>query len=1125
MAEVTGTLGDQPIELNNAATESTLKQLLAAMNTMMKNSAKTQKQNDKIQKDYEAEIKKLFKSTKDQNDILDKHKKKLKDLTDATEDQTKATEDQTKAEKERKKAQDAYNKKLAEATKGAQATADMFGSLAGAITGSITKMTDLIGSMADVGNSMTSAASTMKAIPLVGGALASVFGAVAGAAEKSYKSFQQSASVGANFGGSITEMINSASGAGLTFDQFAGIIAKNGEAVALLGKGSGDGARNLAKFGKAIRESGAADELYRLGYSTEDINNGMAQFAGRLAMSGKLQNMTTEQVAKVTGEYLTQLDAVSKLTGKSKQALQEEEAARMRDAQWLNLKSRLDADGQKNLETLMATIPKEMQEGAKEVLATGTATSKAGRDFMAYMNKSGQSAQALNQAMTSSGKLTLSQTKQFANEMQAEGKSLAKSDLGNTLSKFGDDSQKRMMVGAYQYSAQQANLGKVLDEQQKEAEERKKKEKELADKGLDPASMEKYKQKLAETSNEFTKILANSKMLGHMMTIFEKLSGIIDTVVAPAFGFVAENFNLVAITVGSILAPMIALRGLIFLAGVAEKAKMVMTFLTTGQLGFLSFAAGASAGSLMLLGAPVLAIVAGIALLVAGVYAVYKGFEWITDKVKSAGWTFGDTIEAIKDNLKNFMLTLADGFLWLLDKVTFGDANKKIKQAQQAIKLEKDELAEREKARDQRRKEQSEKYEKDKALKKQKEEEEESSKKVTDAKKAEAEASEKKTELPGLDYSSPEKLYASALRSKQVAFQTQTQPGAKSAAPGGTASPAGPQAAPNMSGSKIEGLGKVAAHFESGGKAGTVSSGHGDFGGKSYGAFQLSSKTGDVDKFLKSSGYADQFKGMAVGSAEFDKKWKELGEDKNFAAAQQAHAKKSHYDPQVEKLKKAGLDLSGKGAGVQEAIMSTANQYGANTDVIQKALAGKDTSKMSDKDIINSIQDFKAQSIGTRFKSSSAAVQAGVAKRVEQERAALLGVDGSSPVASQDAKKPAGPVAPKTPATATPATPVTPQTPAVTPVATQAAQTITPDQKAKADQTSSDKAKAELEKMAKETQSRTATVMPKPAQESTESLLSQLNMKMDKLIQVSAKTADLNSKQLSVQRDLSVASA
>ena len=188
------------------------------------------------------------------------------------------------------------------------------------------------------------------------------------------------------------------------------------------------------------------------------------------------------------------------------------------------------------------------------------------------------------------------------------------------------------------------------------------------------------------------------------------------------------------------------------------------------------------------------------------------------------------------------------------------------------------------------------------------------------------------------------------------------------------------------------GLGAVARQFESGGAgAGTVSTGVGDYGGKSYGLYQLSSKMGQVQEFLKSNEqYGKQFEGLAAGTAEFDKKWKELGGDKGFAEAQQAFAKQKYYDQQVKTLGQLGKQLEGKGQAVQEALFSTGVQYGGSSKLIEKALAGKDVDKMGEKDIINAIQDYKAQNVSTNFRSSSAEVQQSVAKRIEQERAALM---------------------------------------------------------------------------------------------------------------------------------------
>jgi hypothetical protein len=356
------------------------------------------------------------------------------------------------------------------------------------------------------------------------------------------KSFQQSASVGANFGGSVKDMISSATGAGLTIDAFSAIIAKNGESVALLGQGSADGAKRLGELGKRMRQSGVADELYRMGYSTEDINNGMAGFAGRLAKGGALQKMTTEQIASVTGNYLKELNAVSVLTGKSKDALQEQEAARMADAQYLNLKNKLDADGQKNLELLMASIPEGMQAGAKEVIATGTATTKAGEEFLVFMKQSGRSLQDLGHTARKTGTITTDAVIRNADLMQAEGTKLQKSSLGDVASRFIPE-YNNLMVSANQLGSRQTKLSSAIQEQIVAEEARKKKEQELKDRGLDPASMERFKQQIAEVGNRFTEVL--TKHMPDLVRAFSLIATIADKVVIPMFVFLADHIKMV----------------------------------------------------------------------------------------------------------------------------------------------------------------------------------------------------------------------------------------------------------------------------------------------------------------------------------------------------------------------------------------------------------------------------------------------------------------------------------------------------------------------------------------------------------------------------------------------------
>lgn len=192
------------------------------------------------------------------------------------------------------------------------------------------------------------------------------------------------------------------------------------------------------------------------------------------------------------------------------------------------------------------------------------------------------------------------------------------------------------------------------------------------------------------------------------------------------------------------------------------------------------------------------------------------------------------------------------------------------------------------------------------------------------------------------------------------------------------------------------GLGAVGAWFESGGKgSGAVSTGNGDFGGASYGTHQLSSKSGTLQKFLKQSGYGAQFEGMAPGSPEFNAKWKALAQTPEFGQAQKGFIKATHFDPQMAKLQKAGIDLSGSSEAVKEAVWSTSVQFGGNTDLIHRAFSGKNPAAMSDAEKIAAIQDYKAANNSILFRSSDAATRAGTLRRATDEKRALLALNNT----------------------------------------------------------------------------------------------------------------------------------
>jgi hypothetical protein len=151
-------------------------------------------------------------------------------------------------------------------------------------------------------------------------------------------------------------------------------------------------------------------------------------------------------------------------------------------------------------------------------------------------------------------------------------------------------------------------------------------------------------------------------------------------------------------------------------------------------------------------------------------------------------------------------------------------------------------------------------------------------------------------------------------------------------------------------------LGKLSEKYESGNRGpATVSSGAGDPGGVSYGTYQLSSKVGRADDFVKKY-YAKEFVGLKAGTDEFTKKWKNLAaaDADGLRRNEHEYIKETHYDPQVKKLAHdLGLDVDKRSAAFRDVVWSTAVQHGPNTDVIIRATkpllaAGKKISEITE---------------------------------------------------------------------------------------------------------------------------------------------------------------------------------
>ncbi len=205
-------------------------------------------------------------------------------------------------------------------------------------------------------------------------------------------------------------------------------------------------------------------------------------------------------------------------------------------------------------------------------------------------------------------------------------------------------------------------------------------------------------------------------------------------------------------------------------------------------------------------------------------------------------------------------------------------------------------------------------------------------------------------------------------------------------------------------GMEYNGLGSLSKRFESG-SAGISAIGYDRTGGTSYGSYQIASKVGSMESFLKiadreapdiakklrSAGPANT--GSRYG--EMPEMWRKLAQEDpdRLDALQKQFIHETHYEPALQKIA-ANTDINTKNMSkaMQEVIFSTAVQHGAAgaarifTSAADKAGNAKDAN--FEKKVIDNVYDIRSGQFG----SSTASIQAAVRNRMHAEKGLALGM-------------------------------------------------------------------------------------------------------------------------------------
>ena len=250
-----------------------------------------------------------------------------------------------------------------------------------------------------VGNAMAGLSKGLfSLIPFVGQALGSISETVIKTGvevskialemlDRSLKTFQELASVGALVSNGMTGLNTQLEQSGMSLDGFKRIVKENAGTLAAYGGTVGLG---ITKFTDALNDISigeAGEELRLLGLNADSMGESMAAFLEQELRLGRGRNMNQKQLTEGTIQYIKELDLLSKTTGSSREDLQKQRDNALNDSRYRAAMEGVDESNEKMITAFIGQFEKmdpTAYRGAKD-LASGAITSDAaGQTDMAF---------------------------------------------------------------------------------------------------------------------------------------------------------------------------------------------------------------------------------------------------------------------------------------------------------------------------------------------------------------------------------------------------------------------------------------------------------------------------------------------------------------------------------------------------------------------------------------------------------------------------------------------------------------------------------------------------------------------------------------------------------------------
>jgi molecular chaperone GrpE (heat shock protein) len=507
MADVTGRIGDQDVALDNAATEATLKDILAAM------------------KGQASALSKLS-GTAGQAGVNPQ----------AIAAANKGIQQMGAASTAGSVAGKLLNMTMGGLSKGAMLLGGVLGDIVAGGVQTGKNLMDLAGKMLDGKGSVSDVFGAFKDLPFGIGAVAGLFQKLVEMQEAELEAYRQITKAGVNLGGELADIRLTALEMGTSLEGFGKLVGENSKLFAQMGGTVNDGAKNFVNLSKDIRNSDVGKNLRALGYSIDDINGSTANYlkmtGGRTAEEMK----NTKALAASAGAYMTQLDMLASITGQSREqqekALQEATA----NAAYESYLQTLDEEGRKKataaMQNALAVGGKGAADALKSQLMGLPPMTEAAQSFTALLPNAAKGVADMGNAVKDTSKGLTDVNKSYSQAMigsAQDAKNLGKEQMAAMSMTGGANAEAAMQA--------QKNANLLNSKQVKSAEDFDKLQQEIAT--SQKAREQSTAAQAAETEQAFKNLSA--EFMATLMPVIKELTPVIQDLAQKMIQFAKEN--------------------------------------------------------------------------------------------------------------------------------------------------------------------------------------------------------------------------------------------------------------------------------------------------------------------------------------------------------------------------------------------------------------------------------------------------------------------------------------------------------------------------------------------------------------------------------------------------------